>query len=456
MTVTSGRRNARYTVLPVDGPVPSEMIRAVPGIIRDPLAFLGRTVGRYGDLVAFPMPRTPVLLVNAPAAARHVLVDNHRGYGKRTVQYTALSAVTGQGLLTADGQLWRAHRRILQPAFRHDGVTVAQRVPAQVVDSAERLRTRWDAARPGEALDAEAAVLETMLEVVGYTLFDDDLAPVSRQVGHAVEVALRRVVRQARSPLPGRWPTPGRYRMRRAVASLDRVVRDVVQRRRQRGVGAQDPDLLAMLLRSDLDDRQVRDELVTLVIAGHETVASALTWSLGLLAATPDVQDRLLAELDRVLAGQLPVPDDLPALSYTRAVIDESLRLYPPVWVLTRRALADDVVTGVPIPAGTLLLISPWLLHRRADCWPDPGRFDPGRFLAGTPAAAGAGAYLPFGAGPRMCIGRDIALVEAVLVLATLLRDRRVVRPGGAGLPRADALVTLRPHGGLPILLLRR
>jgi cytochrome P450 len=411
-------------------------------------------VDRYGDLVAFPMPRTPVLLVNTPAGARHILVDNWRGYGKRTVQYSALAEITGQGLLTADGQLWREHRRVLQPAFRRDGVTVTRRVPEQAVAAAGRLGASWDAA-PGVPLDAEAAVLQAMLELVGFTLFDDDLAPVAGQVVHAVELALRRVLREARSPLPARLPTPGRIRMRRAVATLDHVVRDVVRRGRLRPAGG-DPDPLALLLNSGLDDRAVRDELVTLIIAGHETVACVLTWTLGLLASDPAVQDRLLDELDTVLAGgRRPAQQDLADLPYARAVIDESLRLYPPAWVLTRRAIEDDVVAGVPVPAGTLLLVSPWLLHRRPACWPDPDRFDPDRFRppAGQPEA---GAYLPFGAGPRTCIGREIALVETVLVLATLLRSHRVVRPNHDPLPRPQALVTLRPRGGLPVLLTAR
>jgi cytochrome P450 len=221
-------------------------------------------------------------------------------------------------------------------------------------------------------------------------------------------------------------------------------------------------DVLALLLRSadaegGLTEREVRDELVTLVIAGHETVASCLTWALHLLAENPAVQDRLAGELES-LPGDRPLrPDDLRALAFTRAVVDEALRLFPPAWVITRRALAPDVVEGVDVPAGTLVIVSPWLLHRRAESWPDPLRFAPERFLAGG-AAQGPprGDYIPFGAGPRLCIGRDVALVQAVLILATLLRGRRVVRAPGIPAPRVDALVTLRPHGGLPLRLLPR
>jgi cytochrome P450 len=456
------RRNARYTPLAVDGPLPADMLRAVPAIRRDPLAFLERTVHRHGDLVAFPMPRTPVLLVNTPTGARHVLQDNHRGYGKRTVQYGALGLVTGAGLLTADGDLWRRRRRIAQPAFHHGHLDA---VAEQAAAAGSALAARWSAA-PGGCVDVDRAALHTMLEVVGRTLFAADLAADGERVVEAVDAALQAVVVRARSPLPavlpGWLPTPSQRRLRRAVATLDDACLGVVRRRRAAGLAESDTDVLALLLRAadaegGLSEREVRDELVTLVIAGHETVASCLTWTLLLLARHPDVQDRLAAELAALPPGRDPGWADLAVLPWTRAVVDEALRLYPPAWVITRRALAADVVDGVAVPADTLVVLSPWLLHRRAESWPDPLRFDPERFAA-TGAGRGPirGDYVPFGAGPRLCIGRDVALVQAVLILATLLRGRRVVRPDAAEAVHVDALVTLRPRGGLPLRLLPR
>jgi cytochrome P450 len=457
------RRNARYTPLDADGPLPADMVRAVPAIRRDPLAYLRGVVDRYGDLVAFPMPRTPVLLVNDPAGADRVLRDNHRAYGKATVQYRALSAVTGAGLLTADGDAWRSRRRLAQPAFRHgalDGVVT------EAVAAGEALRRVWDDAGPHTPVDADGAAMRVMLDVVGRTLFAADLAPVADRVVAAVDSGLHAVVHRSASPLAlgplGRLPSPSRRRLRRAVTTLDEVAYDVIARRRAAPGGTDDAaggDVLGLLLRAAdagaLTEAQVRDELVTMVIAGHETVASCLTWVLHLLAGAPDVQDGLRGEVAGVLGGRAATWADVPALGYTRAVVDEALRLYPPAWVITRRALEPDTVAGVDVPAGSLVILSPWLLHRRPQRWPDADRFDPGRFLAGEsagPAAREAG-YVPFGAGPRLCIGRDLALVEVVLVLATLLRDREVVRPPGAPAPRVDALVTLRPRGGLPLLL---
>jgi cytochrome P450 len=469
------RRNARYTPLDVDGPLPLDMIRGVREMLRSPLGWLEHAVRTHGDLVALPMPRTPVLLVNTPSGARRVLQENHPNYTKQTVQYGALSLVTGAGLLTADGDSWRRHRRVMQPGFHHGGL---EQVAAATVSAAETLRQVWDNVPKGTPVDADAATMRAMLEVVGRTLFADDLAEQGERVVRAVEDALHVVLSRARSPLGSgplaRLPSPSRRRLRRAVATLDEVCAEVVVRRRRRGVGPEDNDLLAVLLRtsSELSDREIRDELVTLVIAGHETVASSLTWTLHLLAGAPVVQKQVHAELDEVLSldgnrgalgesngavsgSRAPRWSDLPALAYTRAVVDESLRLFPPAWVISRRAVAEDQIDGVTVPPGTLILISPWLLHRREQTWPDPLRFDPSRFLGGEQSRRREG-YLPFGAGPRLCIGRDFALVEATLVLAALLRDRTVQHPIESAEPVVDALVTLRPRSGLPLLLTPR
>ncbi|MFC5999526.1 cytochrome P450 [Quadrisphaera sp. GCM10027208] len=432
------------------------MVRAVPAIRRDPLAFLAGLVGRYGDLVAFPMPRTPALLANTVPAARRVLVERHAGYTKRTAQYGALSLVTGTGLLTADGEEWRHRRRIDQPAFHHSGL---EEVASQAVAAAQRVRARVPAG--GGVVDVDAAVLQATLEVVGRTLFGGAVAQDGERVVAAVLEALDVVVSRVRTPavVPAAVPTPRNRRLARAVRTLDQAAADVVAHRRQAGVRDGDGDLLALLLRAadagELTATQVRDELVTMVIAGHETVASAISWTLHLLATHPGEQARVHAELDEVLGGRAPAWADLPALARTRAVLDESLRLYPPAWVVSRRAVVDDEIDGVAVPAGTLVIISPWLLHRRPDVFADPEAFRPDRFLGDAARTVPRGAYLPFGAGPRLCIGRDFALVESVLVLAELLRDHAVLPVPGHRV-RAEALVTMRPHGGLPLRVLPR
>jgi cytochrome P450 len=433
-----------------DGPLPAQMVAAVPAIRRDALGYLERLTARYGDVVAFPMPRTPVVLVNTPAAARHVLVTHRARWTKDTAQYGALSAVTGQGLLTADGDGWRARRRLAQPAFHHGAL---EGVAAQAVSAAHRALTRVPAA--GGVVDVDDLLLQATLEVVGRSLFGADVAEDGERLVAAVLSALEVVVERVRTPLPlPRWaPSPQRRRLRAAVKELDDACARLVARRRAGARGTAAPgDLLGLLLAAvdagELDERSVRDEIVTMVIAGHETVASSLTWTLHLLAGAPAEQERLNAEVDAVLGGRDPGWSDLGRLPVARAVVDESLRLYPPAWVLSRRAACDDVVAGVAVPAGTVLVLSPWLLHRRPGSFADPLRFDPSRFLTGAPLEPGA--YVPFGAGARLCIGRDFALVEQVLALVTLLRRWRLER-----LPdhrvAVDALVTLRPRGGLPL-----
>jgi cytochrome P450 len=436
----TARRNARYTPIAADGPLPRQM-----------LGFMAELVESYGDAVALPLPR-PVVILNDPAAVQHVLIDNARNYTKNTIQYGALSAVTGLGLLTSDGDHWRRHRRIAQPAFHHDSLN---HVAAQAAAAAARISGRWSELPPGAIVDVDRDTMQATLEVVGHTLFAADLAEPGQRLVRAVGQALAGVIEQARLPLPDVLRPVASRRQRRAIAVLDEACAEIVEARRQQGTGGDGgTDLLAQLLHGaaagQLTDTEIRDELVTMVIAGHETVASALTWTLHLLAQHPAIQDEVAAEAAQALAGQTAGSADLAALPQLRAVVAESLRLFPPAWVVTRRAIADDCAAGVALPAGTLVIMSPWLLHRRPLAWPNPQTFDPDRF-----AAAGAtrprSDYLPFGAGPRLCIGRDFALVETVLCLANLLPRHRLLPQAGGRPVQVEALVTLRPRHGLPL-----
>jgi cytochrome P450 len=277
--------------------------------------------------------------------------------------------------------------------------------------------------------------------------------------------ALDVVVARARSPLraPLHWPTPRNRRLASAIATLDATVEAILAERRRFGVDGDDErtaDLLGMLLaaRDDVsghgfDDEQLRDEVVTLIVAGHETVASALTWTWHLLAGAPHVEAALHAEVDAVLDGRLPTFADVERLVYTRQVIDEALRLYPPAWVISRRAVRGEEFDGHPVGAGSYVFVSPYVLHRTPELWPDPERFDPDRFAPG--ASIDRFAYIPFGAGPNLCIGRDFALLEATLLVATIAsRFRLDSAPGHTVTP--EPLVTIRPHGGLPMVLRRR
>lgn len=431
------------------GPTGAQMLRQVLAIRRDPIGFLTRCVAAYGDVVSFPLPGRPALLVNDPAAVDRVLRENHRAYGKDTVQYRSLAAVAGEGLLTADGERWRAQRRLVQPAFH---TRTLEGVAGHVAAAVAATVREWDELTDGTRLDVDAAMMRLALDVVGRALLGADLRGEGARLVAAVLSALDVVVARARSGVtaPAWAPTPQNRQLTRALVSIDGAVERVVAERRARAEPGE--DVLGLLMAAAQPDpegeRMLRDEVVTLIVAGHETVASALTWAWHLLAGHPDAGDRLRAELDAVLAGEPPGWADLTRLPWTRAVVDETLRLYPPAWVVSRRAHAQDVLAGHQVPRGSLVLMSPYLLHRHAAAWPDPERFEPGRFLDAP--AGPRPAYVPFGAGPRLCIGRDFALVEAVLVVAALAQRYQLSREPGHAV-RADALVTIRPHGGLPM-----
>ncbi len=438
----------------------------------------------WGDLVAFPVRPRPALLVNDPDGVDQVLRRNAGAYSKQTVQYDTLALLTGQGLLTAPTPLWRVRRRQLAPAFHrrtlHGLLATVDAAATAMVSSLLAAATppgtapgTRDCATP---VAVEDVLLAGTLDIVTGALFGAGLAGRSVGVAHAVVAGLDGVIGRATSPLrlPLSVPTPANRRLRRGLGELDALVADLIDER-ARGSGAGTGDLLDLLLTTVVDPVAVRDEVVTLVVAGHETVASALTWALWLLSGRPDVAAELAAEAAAVLDSGVPTLERLRGLRATRAVLDETLRLYPPSWLLTRRAVEPDVVAGVAVEPGTLMIMSPWTLHRRAAAWPDPDRFDPRRFLAAptadqatapaqaTPAGQATAPdptrrpdYVPFGSGPRLCIGRDFALLEATVLLARLAAALTFTRPPGTGLPRPRARVTVRPDRPLVLLLAPR
>jgi cytochrome P450 len=303
------------------------------------------------------------------------------------------------------------------------------------------------------------------LDAVGRALFSADLLGQAQQLLDATSNAAELVVRLGRSILPtAAWtPTRTNLRLRSTRRRLDVITSELIAHRRRRGLlssggshgnahgDSHGDDLLGLLLDSELSDGEIRDELVTMVIAGHETVAAALTWTLMLLAEHQPAQDRVRAELaDHT--GPVSMLASRDKLPWTRAVVDEALRLYPPAWVLSRRSYAADVIGDLKVPAGTLAIMSPWVVHRRSGCWTDPLAFRPERFLD---SGAGRSAYLPFGQGPRLCIGREFALGEMVVLLSRLLLSYRVDLPQGWTRPAAQAQVAVHPRGGMPLLLTR-
>jgi len=429
----------------------------LPHLLRiqsDTLGFIMSTTQRYGDLVHFDLGITHAYLVNQPEAIKHILQDNHRNYTKDTIQYNSLATITGRGLLTSDGDLWFRNRRLEQPAFSRSRVLALDEV---VVPAVQAMLARWKAALAGgqPVVDVDAAMMQVTLQVVGKALFGIDLSRDAHSLTGAVLTCLDHIVYKARRMIvPPDWvPLPRSLRFKRALRLLDEAVYALIDAR----LAADSPggDLLGMLLQArDPDNgqamsrQQLRDEVITLLIAGHETVASALTWTFYLLSQSPQAAAVMGAEVQRVLGGRLPTSGDLPDLAYTGQVFDEALRLYPPAWLITRKSLAADCLDGRDVLAGALFIISPYAVHRHPQVWAEPEAFDPGRFAAGAERLRPRFAYIPFGGGPRLCIGNHFALTEARLILAMVAQSFRLeLLPGSKVVP--DPLVTIRPHGGL-------
>lgn len=430
-----------------------ELLPRLFDIRDDTLGFLLECARRFGDLTRFEAGNQVAYFANHPDLVRRVLQENNHNYSKNTIQYNSLATVTGRGLLTSDGPDWLRNRRLTQPAFARQRIAALDAIALPAVDS---MLERW---RGLEEVDIDSEMMKVTLEIVGKALFSIDLSSQAQRLTAAVLVALDTIVHRARNPitLPAAVPTTANRRFQAALRSLDEAVYRLIAERRAAG----DPgsDLLGMLLRArdeetgkPMEDRQVRDEVITLLIAGHETVASALTWTWYLLSLYPAAGEKLRAEAGSLPGDGLPSAAGLDALPYTNQVFSEALRLYPPAWLITRQARAVDELDGYPIPAGALVILSPYALHRRPDFWPNPEGFDPDRFAEGsTPPRF---AYIPFGGGPRLCIGNIFAQTEAALILARVSQCYRLDLLPGAH-PKVDALVTLRPHGGMPMRLVR-
>ena len=444
------------TPVTAPGPLGPDMLKNF-GLIRcNPLEFLFASWRKFGDVVQFPIPRPPTYLVNSPTGVRQVLVNNAKNYSKATIQYQALSLVTGSGLLTANTDLWRKRRPIIQPAFHQKAMDNLIPVSQQAAD---RMAVELDGKGAGVVTDVDQFMLNAALEVVGEFLFGSDLTADAHLITEATLQALEVVIMRARVPLspPRKIPTPGNRILKRSLNTLDSAVASIVKSRtiaQPLGVPASSLNLVDLLLAAStneqIDLEGIRDEVVTFIIAGHETVASALSWSIALLATHPQAQERVAAE-GRAARGET-LDSKLAQLPYTQAVFSETLRLYPPAWLITRKALGPDCIDGHDIPTGALVITSPALLHRHPGIWSDPDSFNPERFLVHFPRES----FIPFGAGLRQCIGKDFAYVEGVLMLSSLCERLKFEYPAGEILPESDPLVTIRPVGGVKLRTSRR
>jgi len=386
-------------------------------------------------------------LVNHPDYVQRVLVGNHANYAKGRLNRQILGPSLGQGLLTSEGEFWRRQRRIAAPAFHHRRLAA---LAGLMVEVAQGVSARW---RSLPEIDVGQEMMSLTMEIVARALFSRDVAGSVPALGAAIDTLIESFGRPAVPDLLGlpEWlPRRRDPAAKRALAYVDSVIYEIIRSRR--AASASPDDLLGMLLEArdeetgeGMTDRQLRDEVMTLFAAGHETTAVALTWCWSLLGRHPEVERRLHAEVDEVLAGRAPAFEDLERLPYARMVVEETMRLYPPAYSLNRVALADDAMGPHVVRKGTLVTVSPWVTHRNPLLWPDPLAFDPERFRPEAVRERHRYAYFPFGGGPRVCIGNAFALMEARLALAVLAQDWRLA-PNSGPAPRPQARVTLRPR----------
>ena len=425
----------------------------LPAAARDRLGFF-TAASAYGDIVPLRFGPFRYVLASHPDLVEQVLVTDHKSFKKsREVRMPRLTL--GNGLLTSEGEFWLRQRRLAQPAFHRAQVAG---YADTMVEAAERAAAAWP---DGATLDIHAEMMKLTLDIAGRTLFGADVSTEAAEVGDALDVILAGFDKQfdSRLPLPDSVPTPRQRRVRRAVRRLDALVYRMIAERR----AATDDrnDLLSLLLRardedgSRMTDEQLRDEVMTILLASHETAAITLTWLWSLIARDAHVEAKLAEELERVLGGRPPTVADVPELRYTDMVVHEVLRVYPPAWFFPRMATREVDLAGYRVRRGTSVILSPWVVHRDPRWFTDPDRFQPERWADGLADRLPKYAYFPFGGGARLCIGAPFAMLELVLATAALAqRYRFELASDQIVAPRAT--FTLRPAGEVPMTLHRR
>ncbi|HEY2155527.1 MAG TPA: cytochrome P450 [Isosphaeraceae bacterium] len=446
---TPPRRNS------APGPKGHWLAGNLPEFRQDRLAYLTQLAGRYGDCVSIRLGPRRLMVVNHPDLVEDVLVTKNRIFKKHfALRHT--KETLGNGLLTSEGDFWRKQRRLAQPAFHRERIAAHA---AMMVDFTERILRDW---ADGQTRDAQEDMMQLTLQIVAKALFDADVSGDAADASAAMETTLKaftiRVSRIVKFPT---WvPTPLNLRTRRAIGQLDAIIFRIIASRR--ATGEDRGDLLSMLLKARdeddgtrMTDRQLRDEAMTLFMAGHETTANTLAWVWYLLATHPEVEEKLHSELDRVLDDRPPTFDDLPQLSYAEHVVSEALRLYPTVWLLGREATEPCEVGGYDVPVGRTVFMSQWVIHRDPRFFDDPLSYRPERWADGLAKRIHRYAYFPFGGGPRICIGNGFAMMEAVLLLATIARRYRLALAPDAVIKPLPTM-TLRPEHGVKVVLGRR
>lgn len=431
------------------------VIGHMPEMIREGLIpFMEKAWREVGDCYEFRVAGECIKIVVHPDQVAELLLTHRHKYDKGA-SYDQLRRMVGQGLLTSEGDLWRRQRRIIQPSFNRDTV---RNFGDRMVEKAHAMLERWTV-KHDTVFDVHAELMRLTLDVLSHTLFELDLSNeqsiTTGEFSEALGVAAARVTAVIEAP---RWlPTPGNRRLERAMALIEGVVSRIIEARRRSGEDRD--DLLGALLRGRtedggaIDDELLRDEVLTMFLAGQETTAVGLTWTLWLISQHPEVQARLLAEVDAAVGDRPPTMADLPKLGYVKQVLNESMRVISPIWASARNCVeADTLGDRYPVEVGERVMNIVWLTHKHPEFWPDPERFDPDRFAPERIAKQHKFAFMPFNEGPRKCVGEHFAMMESILVLTCLFQRHTLAAVPGF-VPEMDFQLTTRPRHGLPMRL---
>ncbi|NID09464.1 cytochrome P450 [Fibrivirga algicola] len=448
------------TLVPVHPGLP--LLGNALSLARDPLGLFTKLHRTYGRVVRISIGGRRQYVLFQPEDVKHVLQENNRNY-VRSPAFMVLKRFLGEGLLTSDGDFWRKQRRLAQPAFHRQKITMLAETMVQESAAWVGDLRQLDLSKP---VNISQSYMDVTMLIVCKTLFSTNVEGRLDGLSHSLETLNVLANKALLSPIkvPRTWPTPNNIRYNQSLERVNALIYEFIHTRKQ--TGDRHDDLLDMLLHATDEDtgegmseQQLRDECVTLFTAGHETTAVSMAWLTYLLAQHPDVVTRLRTEADAVLGdnvpGNLPPVAAFRAMPYALQVVQEALRLYPPAWAMSRMALADDQIGPYRIPKGDTVVVSPYLLHHDPTNWPDPDRFDPDRFAEGRDKDRPTYAYLPFGGGPRLCIGNQFALMEMQILLTFFVRtfDFQLVN---AAAIKPKPLITLRPNRPIQVKLTPR
>ncbi len=443
----------------IPGPHSLNPLKSTLALRRAPIQFLMELQENYGNIVQFRLLTWPIVFISHPDSIKHVLQDNHANYDKDVLLFRLARPLLGTGLVTAvGGDDWLRQRRLIQPAFHRQRIAA---LGTLMTDATNRMLQQWNTyARERQVFDIVEEMTNLTLQIVSKSLFSVDISEKTNSFRQAFSQASAFLSDYLYAPFPPLFiRTPRNRRFWSAIQTIDTVAYEIIRDRlqNQQDVG----DVLSVLLgvinedEQKMNEKQLRDEVLTLLLAGHETSATALAWTWYLLAQHPEAQERLHAELDQILTGHIPTVEDLPRLEYTRMVLDEAMRLYPPGWQIMRRAIQDDEIDGYRIPANSYILWSPYISHRHPDFWEKPEQFYPEHFSTECLARRPRHAYMPFSSGPRICLGSTFAMTEAQLVLATVAQQYRVSLVPGHPI-ELEPHLSLRPKNGVLVSIERR